>query len=75
MCAVWIWEFPGYNTRNGRQGAQKRSLRLKFERAGGQASTNICGRQSVTGEAIADPLRRAEAGEFTKEHMTPNRRR
>jgi len=40
---------------------------------GGQASTNICVRQSVNGEAVADFLRRAEAGEFAQEHRTATR--
>jgi hypothetical protein len=34
---------------------------------------NICGRQYVTAEAIEEFMRRAESGEFAKEHPTPKR--
>jgi hypothetical protein len=43
----------------------------RWRRAGWLATVNICGRQYRTGEAIADFLRRAEAGEFAKEHRVP----
>lgn len=35
---------------------------------------NICGRQYVTREAIAEFNRRASAGEFAQEHKTPSRK-
>lgn len=46
----------------------------RWRRAGWLSTVNICGRQYLTGEAIADFLRRAEAGEFAKEHVVPRRR-
>jgi hypothetical protein len=46
----------------------------RWRKAGWLSTVNISGRQYLTGEAIATFLRRAEAGEFAKEHKTPNRR-
>jgi hypothetical protein len=46
----------------------------RWRRKGWLVTVNICGRQYVTSEAIADFVRRAEAGEFAKEHWTPRSR-
>jgi hypothetical protein len=43
-------------------------------KAGWLSTVNICGRPYVTGEALAEFLRRAEAGEFAREHKAPKRR-
>ena len=45
----------------------------RWRRNGWLATVNICGRQYVTGEALDSFLRRAEAGEFAKEHKVPRR--
>jgi len=43
----------------------------RWRRAGWLSTVNISGRQYLTGVAIADFLRRADAGEFAKEHKVP----
>jgi hypothetical protein len=43
----------------------------RWRKAGMIETINICGRQYVTGDAIARFTRRAEAGEFHREHKTP----
>jgi hypothetical protein len=45
----------------------------RWRKAGMIETLNICGRQYVTAEAIAQFKRRAEAGEFAKIHKTPAR--
>jgi predicted site-specific integrase-resolvase len=47
----------------------------RWRRKGWLTTVNIAGRQYVTGEAVSDFLRRAEAGEFAQEHKTPSRSR
>lgn len=44
-----------------------------MRRKGWLVTTNICGRLYLTAEAIAEFTRRAEAGEFSKIHVTPTR--
>lgn len=46
----------------------------RWRKSGWLTTVNIAGRPYLTDKAIADFLRRAEAGEFAKEHKTPNRR-
>ena len=45
----------------------------RWRRKGWLKTTNICGRQYLTAEAIEDFKRRAAAGEFAKEAKTPVR--
>lgn len=45
----------------------------RWREKGWLQTVNLAGRQYVTAEAISDFKRRAEAGEFAKEHKTPNR--
>jgi len=45
----------------------------RWRRKGWLATVNIAGRPYLTGEAVADFLRRAEAGEFAQEHKVPRR--
>jgi len=46
----------------------------RWRKAGWLSTVNIAGRPYLTGEAVTDFLRRAEAGEFAKEHKVPTRR-
>ena len=43
----------------------------RWRRDGLIATQNVCGRVFVSRQAIADFERRAVAGEFAKEHVTP----
>ncbi len=43
----------------------------RWRKAGMIQTLNICGRQYVTAEAVAEFKRRAEAGEFARDHKTP----
>lgn len=45
----------------------------RMRRKGWLVTTNICGRLYLTSAAVADFTRRAEAGEFAKEHKAPKR--
>jgi hypothetical protein len=45
----------------------------RWRRLGWLNTTNIAGRQYVTAAAIAEFTRRAEAGEFAKEHKVPRK--
>lgn len=45
----------------------------RWRRSGWLVTVNIAGRPYLTGDAVADFLRRVEAGEFAQEHKTPNR--
>ena len=47
----------------------------RWRKAGWLSTVNICGRQYVTGEAMTEFLRRAQAGEFAKEHKAPRWRK
>jgi hypothetical protein len=47
----------------------------RWRKAGMITTVNIAGRQYITAEAIAEFKRRAEAGEFAREHKTPLRRK
>jgi hypothetical protein len=47
----------------------------RWRKAGWLSTVNIAGRPYLTGEAIADFLRRAKAEEFAKEHKAPRRHR
>ncbi len=46
----------------------------RWRKAGWLSTVNIAGRPYLTGGAVADFLRRVEAGEFSKEHVVPRRR-
>ena len=46
----------------------------RWRRAGWLETVNICGRVYVTNEASEKFQRRAEAGEFAKDHLAPCRR-
>ena len=46
----------------------------RWRKAGWLSTVNIAGRPYLTGEAVAEFLRRVEAGEFAKEHVVPRRR-
>ncbi len=46
----------------------------RWRKAGWLSTVNIAGRRYLTGEAVADFLRRVEAGEFAKEHKVPKPR-
>ncbi|HOC58074.1 MAG TPA: hypothetical protein PKI20_20820 [Verrucomicrobiota bacterium] len=46
----------------------------RWRKAGWLSTVNIAGRPYLTGEAVADFLRRVEAGEFAKEHKVPKPR-
>ena len=46
----------------------------RWRKSGWLNTVNIAGRPYLTNRALADFLRRAEAGEFAKEHKTPTRR-
>ena len=45
----------------------------RFEKRGWLQTVNIAGRRYITAEAAAEFVRRAEAGEFAKQHITPKR--
>lgn len=45
----------------------------RFEKRGWIHTVNIAGRRYITAEAAAEFVRRAEAGEFAKQHITPKR--
>lgn len=45
----------------------------RWRKSGMISTVNICGRQYVTAEAVAEFKRRAEAGEFAKVHKAPAR--
>lgn len=45
----------------------------RWRKAGMIQTVNICGRQYVTAEAVAEFKRRAMAGEFAKVHKAPAR--
>ena len=45
----------------------------RFEKRGWLNTVNIAGRRYITSEAAADFVRRAQAGEFAKQHPTPKR--
>lgn len=45
----------------------------RWRKSGRIQTINICGRLYVSAEAIAEFKRRAEAGEFSKEHKSPSR--
>jgi hypothetical protein len=45
----------------------------RWRKKGWLKTVNICGRQYVMPEAIAEFNRRAAAGEFASEHKTPTR--
>jgi hypothetical protein len=47
----------------------------RWRRNGWIPIVNICGRVYVSRETIADFERRAQAGEFAKEHKAPSRNR
>jgi hypothetical protein len=47
----------------------------RWRKAGMIQTVNICGRQYVTAEAVAEFKRRAEAGEFAKHNPYPGQRR
>src|SRR5687768_7900221 len=46
----------------------------RWRKSGWLKTVNIAGRQYVTDEAIAEFQRRAESGEFSKEHRVPGKR-
>jgi predicted site-specific integrase-resolvase len=46
----------------------------RWRKNGWLTTVNIAGRPYLTDRAMADFLRRAEAGEFAQEHKVPNRR-
>lgn len=45
----------------------------RHRKAGWIKTINICGRVYVTDEAIAEYVRRAQAGEFAKQHTLPEK--
>jgi len=45
----------------------------RFRKRGWLQTVNICGRQYVTADGIAEFTRRAAAGEFAQEHKAPRR--
>ena len=47
----------------------------RWRRNGWLVTVNICGRQYLTDTAISEFVRRAEAGDFAKEHRVPRPRR
>jgi hypothetical protein len=46
----------------------------RWRKKGWLKTVNICGRQYVSADALADFNRRAAAGEFAQEHKTPKRK-
>lgn len=46
----------------------------RWRKNGWLTTVNIAGRPYLTDKALADFLRRAEGGEFAKEHRLPTRR-
>jgi hypothetical protein len=50
-----------------------RSTVWRWRRDGKLETVNIAGRVYVTDEAIADFVKRAEAGEFAQHHVAPKR--
>lgn len=47
----------------------------RWRRAGWLKTVNIAGRPYLTGDALAQFLQRAQAGEFAKEPVTPKTRK
>ena len=82
----WRREYNISTNRPGQPGHRQRQQILpeagispvtawRWQRKGWLVTVNIAGRPYLTSEAVANFLRRAEAGDFAKDHVTPNRRR
>ncbi|MGD0904152.1 MAG: hypothetical protein ABR924_14530 [Terracidiphilus sp.] len=46
----------------------------RWRRRGWLSTVNICGRPYITDKGLSEFLRRAEAGDFAKEHKVPRRK-
>jgi hypothetical protein len=58
---AWLASIPASSTTGWR-----------WRREGRVRTVNIAGRQYITAAEVANFIRRAEAGEFSQEHVTPS---